>query len=363
MRLTALFAAGAALLAACTTPQAQQAPVPPPPAAVVTQLEAGVYANTHSLLIYRGGALIAETYRAGPDEQRGLPLGLVQHGPDTLHDARSISKTVVAILYGIALADGRVPALDTPAIDALPEYAALATPERRRVTIRHMLTMTSGFAWDEFTLPYSNPANSERMMDAAPDRIRYVFEQPFAHEPGTRWTYSGGDVAVIAHILERGVGTDLETYANTALFTPLGVARINWLQDSAGVVLAASGLRIAPRDLGKVGVMLSRRGDWDGRQIVPADWVDAMLAPHATVGGEPPCGMRYGYFTWLGAVCAEGQAPIPYAAGIGYGGQRLWLIPSRDLVIVSNAGNYQDRRQSDLALSLLRDTLAALPAN
>jgi CubicO group peptidase (beta-lactamase class C family) len=360
MRLTrTLLALGAALLAGCAT--APEPPAPAPPAAIVSQLEAGAYANTHSLLIYRGGVLVAETYRPGLDEQRGFSIGVVQHGPHTLHDARSISKTVVALLYGIALSEGRVPALDTPAIDAFPEYAALATPERRRVTIGHMLTMTSGFAWDEFTLPYSDARNSERMMDAAADRYRYVFEQPFAHEPGTRWTYSGGDVAVIAAIVERGVGMDLESYAQRALFRPLGVTQVAWLKDHRGVALAASGLRIAPRDLGRIGVMMSRGGDWNGRQIVPSAWMAAMLAPHATVGGEPPCGMRYGYFTWLGAICAEGQAPLPYAAGIGYGGQRLWLVPARDLVIVSNAGNYQDRRQGEIALQLLRDTLAALP--
>ena len=110
-----------------------------------TRIRAGEFGNVHSLLVARGEALIEEAYFEGPDERRGLPLGRIAFTAHTLHDARSISKTVVAILYGIALADGKVPPLDAPALSAFPEYAEVATPDRLRVTVGHMLTMTSGF--------------------------------------------------------------------------------------------------------------------------------------------------------------------------------------------------------------------------
>jgi CubicO group peptidase (beta-lactamase class C family) len=323
------------------------------------RIEAGEFGNVHALLAQRGPEVFEEAYFTGPDERRGWPLGTVVFDADTLHDARSISKTVVALLYGAALAEGKVPALDQPALDAFPEHADLRTPERLRVTIGHLLTMTSGFAWDEFTYPYQDARNSERLMDAAPDRYRYVFEQAFAHEPGTTWTYSGGDVAVIARILERGTGMALEDYAAQALFAPLGIEAHEWLKDRQGVAFAASGLRLRPRDFVKIGRLIADRGAWEGRAVAPPAWVDAMIAPHARVGGEPPCGMAYGYFTWLSALCAEGAPPAPYAAGIGYGGQRLIVFPETRLVIMITAGNYADREQDAKARALITAVRAA----
>ncbi len=342
----------AMVLAACSTPPASVS-ADPDFAALEARIRGGEFGNVHSLLVRRGGEMIEEAYFAGFDERRGMPRGWVTFDADTIHDARSISKTVVALLYGIALADGKVPALDAPVLDSFPDYAALRTPERLRVTVGHMLTMTSGFAWDESTLPYQDPRNSERMMDAAPDRYRYVFEQAFAHEPGTTWTYSGGDVAVIARILERGVGMPLHAYAQRVLFEPLGVTGSEWLADDEGVAFAASGLRLKPRDFMLLGQLIEARGAWNGAQLVPAAWIDAAITPHAVVGGPEPCGMRYGYFTWLSAVCAEGHAPARYAAGIGYGGQRLVVFPEQDIIIVTNAGNYADRGQGDKARALL----------
>lgn len=344
-----LFIGLCAALAACVSPARDAGDFAP----LEARIRAGEFGAVHALLVMRDGALIEEAYFAGPDERRGIPLGDVTFTADTIHDARSISKTVVALLYGIALAEGKVPPLETPVLDAFPEYGDLRTPERLRVTVGHMLTMTSGFAWDEFTYPYQDPRNSERMMDAAPDRYRYVFEQPFAHAPGTQWTYSGGDVAVIAAILERGTGLSLHDYARAALFAPLGVARSEWIADAEGVAFAASGLRLTPRDFLKLGQLIEARGAWRGAQIAPAAWIDALTAPHAVVGGPEPCGMRYGYFTWLSAVCAEGAPPARYAAGLGYGGQRLVVFPDEDIIIVANAGNYADRQQSEKANALL----------
>lgn len=346
-------------LAACAAPLELRTERDRDFAALESRIRGGEFGNVHSLIVMRGDAPIEEAYFPGPDERRGLPLGRVDFTADTLHDGRSISKTVVGILYGIALAEDRVPGLETPAIEAFPEYADLATPDIRRVTIGHMLTMTSGFAWDEFTYPYQDARNSERLMDAAPDRYRYVFTQPFAHTPGARWTYSGGDVAVIAAILERGTGLPLHAYARQALFAPLGIARSEWLADAQGVAFAASGLRLAPRDFAKIGLLMLRAGAWNGRQVVPQAWMQQLMTAQAVVGGPEPCGMRYGYFTWISAVCAEGEAPARFAAGIGYGGQRLLAFPAHELVIVTNAGNYADREQGAKADALIRAAFAA----
>jgi CubicO group peptidase (beta-lactamase class C family) len=150
----------------------------------------GELPNLHAV-VARHGKLVLERCYAGPDERWGQPLGRVTFGPEVKHDIRSVSKSIVGLLYGIALAEGRVPALDQPIIDRFPAYPDFAAdPARRRMTIAHALTMTLGTEWDE-TLPYSNPRNSEIAMDMAADRYRFVLDRPLIAAPGSRWVYNG----------------------------------------------------------------------------------------------------------------------------------------------------------------------------
>ena len=130
----------------------------------------------HSVLVLRHGEVFAEAYFKGRDERWGRPLGERQHGPDEIHDLRSVTKSVVGLLYGIALADGLVPAPEAPLYAQFPEYAGLADdPDRQAVRVMDALNMTMGLRWNE-DLPYSDPRNSEIAMERAPDRFRYVLD-------------------------------------------------------------------------------------------------------------------------------------------------------------------------------------------
>ena len=126
---------------------------------------------------------------------------------DTLHDVRSISKSIVALAYGAALAEKKVPPPGEPLFTQFPEYADVfdADERRKRLTIEHALTMTLGTAWDE-TIPWNDPRNSERLMELAPDRYRYILERPVVEEPGQRWVYSAAATALVARIVMRGTG-------------------------------------------------------------------------------------------------------------------------------------------------------------
>jgi CubicO group peptidase (beta-lactamase class C family) len=130
--------------------------------------------NLHDVVIVRKGRLVLERYFEGDDYARGSPLGKIAFKADTLHDLRSVSKSIVGLLYGIALADGKVPPPDAPLFASFPEYTDLAAdPARNRWTIHNVLTMTLGTDWDELGVPYSNPTNSEIAMDATADRYRF----------------------------------------------------------------------------------------------------------------------------------------------------------------------------------------------
>jgi CubicO group peptidase (beta-lactamase class C family) len=181
--------------------------------------------NMHAVIVIRGGRLVLERYFDGEDNARGKPLGVVRFTSNTLHDLRSVSKSIVGLLYGIALAAGKVAPPEQPLMQSFPEYADLAAdPARQRWTLHHVLTMTMGTDWDEQSVPYTNPANSEIAMDRAPDRYRYVLERPVVSEPGKRWTYCGGATALLGRIIAKGTGKSLREYAREVLFDPLGMA-------------------------------------------------------------------------------------------------------------------------------------------
>jgi hypothetical protein len=171
----------------------------------------GELPGLHGFLLARRGRLALERYYPGTDQTWGRSLGLVAFGPDTLHDLRSVTKSLVGLLYGIALAEGKVPAPNAVLVDQFPEYSDLAAdPVRRRLTIAHVLTMTMGLEWNE-NLPYTSPANSEIAMERAPDRYRFVLERPIREAPGARWSYSGGATALLGRLIACGVGAPLPT--------------------------------------------------------------------------------------------------------------------------------------------------------
>ena len=308
----------------------------------------GKLAGLHAVLVVRRGKLALERYYDGEDERWGDPLGRVVFGPEVKHDLRSVSKSVVGLLYGIALDKGQVPALDQPLVDHFPAYPDLAAdPDRRRITAAHALTMTMGLDWSE-DLPYSDPRNSESAMELAPDRYRYVLGRPIVSAPGERWVYSGGATALLARLIVQGSGQPLLDYARETLFAPLGITDAEWVAGRDGEAAAASGLRLRPRDLAKLGQVVLDRGRWGERQVVPADWLAESFEARAEVGG----GLEYGYQWWLGRLQTNGAR---WVAGFGNGGQRLAIFPGLDLAVVVMAGRYNQAEAWKLPVSVLVD--------
>jgi CubicO group peptidase (beta-lactamase class C family) len=296
-------------------------------------VQSGELANLHAVFIARHGKLALERYYTGADERWGTPVGTVAFNADTLHDLRSISKSIVGLLYGVALSEGKVPALDTPVVEAFPAFADLAADKpRRAIHISHLLSMTMGLAWNE-DLPYSDPRNSEIAMENSADRYRYVLEQPVVSAPGTTWRYSGGATAVLGHLIARGVGMPLLEFARMRLLGPLGIEQASWTPGLNGEAAAASGLRMRSADLARIGQLVLQRGSWQGSQLVPADWIAASLTPRTTAFE----GVQYGY-QWYLAPRRDGSLGV---MAIGYGGQRLVAIPALELVYVIFMGNYK----------------------
>lgn len=300
--------------------------------------------GVHAILIERNGRLIYEEYFEGFDERWGQPLGRVSMTPETKHDLRSVTKSVVSALLGIAHGEETIPSLDQPLISWFPEYSELNTPEYRRVTLAHALSMTSGFQWNE-DVPYNDPRNDEIRMTRDAQPLRYALSRPFAANPGVEFKYNGGLTQVLAAVLERATKMSLEDYARVKLFEPLGITEVEWVGDLAGMPAAASGLRLRARDLAKFGSLFLHGGKWNGKQVIPKSWIELStrrqfrFGPRKGIdaGGE----FGYGYFWWYN--CYPSSAGLIEArTAVGNGQQRVFVLPGLDMVVTIFAGRYND---------------------
>jgi CubicO group peptidase (beta-lactamase class C family) len=319
-------------------------------------IRSGLLPGLHAVLVSRNERLVLERYYPGADEAWGKPLGMVTFGPDTLHDLRSVTKSIVGLLYGIALDRNLVPPPDAPLLAQFPEYPDLAAdPARARLTIENALTMTLGFAWDE-QRSYTDPANSEIAMENAPDRYRYVLDRPIVAAPGAKWIYSGGAVALVGALIARGAKSTLQDFARQALFAPQGTETFAWAEGKDGVASAASGLRLRPRDLLRIGTLVLANGQWEGRQVVSRAWLDASLKPAIPIGD----GLEYGRLWYLAkGVTPALPGPRRWIAAFGNGGQRLWLMPDAGLAVAILCGDYNTPDQRTTPLRIWQEIVLA----
>ena len=300
--------------------------------------------GVHAILIERDQRLIYEEYFDGFDEQWGEPLGKISMTMDRKHDLRSVTKSVLSSLVGIAHGEGSIPDLNQPLVQWFPEYPELNTPERRRVTLGHVLSMTSGFEWNE-EIPYNDPRNDEIKMTKDPQPLRYALAPAFADPPGTAFNYNGGLTQVMAAVLVRATKTSLQEYARKKLFEPLGITDVEWMGDLAGMPSAASGLRLRARDLAKFGSLYLHDGKWNGKQVIPASWIELSTQRHISIkprgSADPAAKFGYGYFWWYNCYPTAGGL-IEARTAVGNGQQRIFVLPEFNMVVTIFAGRYND---------------------
>ena len=219
------------------------------------KINGGKY-NIHSILILKDNKLIYEKYFPGDDAIFPNPVGVVNHNRDSLHDCRSLTKSIVSACVGIALEQGKIHSVDDKIFDYFPAYIKYATGNKAKITIRDLLTMSAGLEWDE-TTPYTDTLNGEINMSVKPDVVDFVLSRPMVQPPGTLWNYSGGCTQLLAEIIKNATGLRIDEFAKTYLFQPLGITNYNWYvrppltANGDEVVWAPSGLRMRPIRYGK----------------------------------------------------------------------------------------------------------------
>lgn len=264
-----------------------------------------------SLVVVRGGRLAYERYYGG-------------WTVDTLADVRSVTKSVMATLVGIAIQDGSIDRIDQPITDFLSSPEFPIRPEHAAITVRHLLMMTSGLYWSADDLEgYNDWIQSG-------DHVGYVLSQPSIGVPGGALTYNSAAVHLLGVLLEKAVGQTVPDFADEVLFGPLGIRKRTWEELSSGYVNGSSGLDLRPRDLAKIG-QLYLQGGWSGaRSVVPTAWVsEATTARWPNLGPAGPIqNLSYGYLWWIDL---DHRAYLAW----GFAGQFIYVVPALDLVVVA----------------------------
>jgi CubicO group peptidase (beta-lactamase class C family) len=313
------------------------------------RLESGWHANVHMVRVGHKGELVYEKYLSGDDQNWGVAVGHREFNSTSLHDLRSVSKSVTSLLLGIALGDDFESALERPIIDYFPEYADRVADGVERVTLHHVLTMSAGFEWNEMEVPYSSMKNDARRMYYARDPVEFALTRPLRSKPGERWYYNGGMTMIIGALIEKISAQPFLEFAHAKLAEPLGISEKYFDWRGLGIwparktlPAAASGLRTTLRDLARVGTLVLNGGRWRGQQIVARDWIRISTQRHTeqTFPNWSLDGIYgYGYQWWHAAFRGE-YGEFKAITGVGYGGQRLFVIPAKDLVVTIFAGNY-----------------------
>jgi CubicO group peptidase (beta-lactamase class C family) len=311
--------------------------------------------DVHAVVIARHGKLAFEQYSGGIDQPWGKPEGRYDYDATTLHDMRSATKSVTSLLVGIAIDRRMIRSVNTRIVNFFPELSDLRTPGWDNVRLRHLLTMSSGIKWDE-QLPWSDPANDEPHLAFDADPLRYVLSKPIAVPPDTVWVYNGGGTELLGNIIERTSGMSLEAFAREFFFNPLGVTDFEWKTYKNGKIAAAAGLRLRPRDAAKIGQLLLSDGAWNGRQVIPPDWIMQSVIPRFQAVGYFGGTLFYGYQWWMGRSLSQGKE-VRWIAAFGWGGQRIFVIPELDMVVMMTSGLFGRPKEGLAQLDILANVI------
>jgi len=318
-------------------------------------LASGKYGHIDSLLVIRHGKLVYDrAYKHDYDKiysaEAKQPGPLNAHDPTgpynyfnpwwhpfyrrgDLHTMQSVTKTITSVVIGVATARKEFPDLDTPILKFFdPAKVANVDERKRRMTVRHLLTMTAGFDWRE-DLPYTDPNNAASLMEASADWVQFTIDRPMVEEPGARFNYNSGATQMLAHIFRVATGQDIEEYAAKYLFAPLGIEHYFWKRTPSGLADTEGGLYLRPHDLAKIWYLFLKNGVWEGKQIVTADWVKQSVAPATSISPTVKYGLKWWLFHY-----GENNSRLAWA-GSGFGGQMPIVLPEYDLVIVITGWN------------------------
>jgi len=287
----------------------------------------------NSLLIIRNGMMLLDAYFYNP------------YDGEYPHDLASVTKSIMTTLIGIAAGQGKID-LDKPILSYFPDRTIANLDESKEmITVRNLAGMVNGLesgcrAGDEPTI---------QAMTSTSDWVQHALDRKMVQEPGKLFCYDSPGMHLLSAILQESTGMTALEFARQYLFEPLGIKEATWEGDPQGYTRGWGDLHLKPQDVAKIGFLFLNQGNWDGQQVVPADWVEEALKAQVSAGDDD-----YGYGWWI--------SDSSYGA-VGRGGQRMYIVPSLDAIVVTTGGGFEyDQIDPYISASVI-DPENPLPAN
>ncbi len=265
--------------------------------------------NIHSVLVARHGTMVLEAYFPPFDRE-------------TPHNMYSCTKSVTSAAVGLCMRDERIDSLNTPIYTYFPDVQ-LDNENRKAITIYHLLTMSSGLEWSE---PLRSGLNDNWYIFDSDNPAEYFLSRPTVTVPGRLFNYNTGGSHLLSMIVQEEAGESMADLVERELFTPLGITRYEWIEDTSGHTIGGTGLALAPADMLRFGQLYLQYGLWGTDVVLTTDWVRESTRSHMELAG----GVNYGYQWWV-------RSNGVYNA-LGWGGQQIIVIPKQDMVVVFTAG-------------------------
>lgn len=309
------------------------------PDAVLTRWDHDEHPDLRGVVIRSAGKLLGERYYNGAL-------------PSELHDIRSAGKSITSLLIGAARDRRMVGSLSDPVQRYWPAAKGSAIGD---VALRDVLTMRSGLAADDDVS--ASPGNEDKF-DLSADPLRFLLDIPRANPPGSRYVYNSMTAYTAGIVVEKATGEREVEFAKKVLFRPLGIETYAWASDVAGHTKGQGNLSLSTRDLATIGQMVLSRGLYSGLRVISPGWIDEILKPRVAISNVDPYADAYGYF-WFTKTHTIGGARTTIHFASGNGGNKIYVVPSRGLVVAITSSAYghgYGQRRSEAILKALLET-------
>lgn len=277
------------------------------------------YSNINGIVVVRHGSIAYERYYNG-------------YSPDVVHHVASVTKSIISALIGIAIDSGYIKDVNQKVLEFFPEYVSeTADRQKREITIRHLLTMTAPYPFEDWHEPLDK-------MCMQPDWIKYTLDMLGQRGSIGTFKYSTAGAHLLSAIITRSTGKSAREFANERLFGPIGMKEIpdyemksfgfddlfgknvkGWVHDPNGITTGGWGLTLTPRDMARFGSLYLNHGIWNDNQVLSPQWISDSTAMNPN---------HYGFLWWL-----REEDGVPAYLAIGDGGNVICCIPDKNLVV------------------------------
>ncbi|MDM8537783.1 serine hydrolase, partial [Desulfobacterales bacterium HSG17] len=304
------------------------------------------FKNIHSILIVKNGKLVLEKYYYGYDRTK-------------FHQIRSATKSIGSILTGIAIDKGFISNANEKIYQHFKSYELEQKWDKRvkDITIKHLLTMTSGYDCDDHKSNFA----CEQNMYKSNDWVGYAVNLPMANLPGEHWAYNSTSLLLVGELISKKSDMTIPDFANKYLFEPMGITGFQWGFSPKGKAWIAGNAKMKPRDMAKFGYMVLNGGKWKEKQIVSRDWLKESTLKHVALKDMKILGgnYNYAYLWWLAKLTVKNHA-IEIIAASGNGGQIIAIIPKYNIIVVFTGGNYNSPLEAQPVEMLIKYIIPAV---